>query len=77
MSRFINDILFVMKTVEERTGLTGAQKRVIALDTLVASGLIREDEREMAGAAIDTIAWAAKHRNDIKAFAKRGWSLCC
>jgi hypothetical protein len=76
MSTSINDILFVMKTVEER-GLTGVEKRKLALDMLVASGLVLPDEREMAGAAIDAIAYAAKNERELRAFVKRRFKFCC
>jgi hypothetical protein len=78
MSTFLYDIVFAMRTAQEKTGLTGAQKRVLVLDTLVGAGLIRSDEREIAGAMIDTLVWAARNRNDIKRFAKKtARTFCC
>lgn len=78
MSTFLHDIVFAMRTAEEKIGLSGAQKRALVIDTLVAAGLIREDERETAGAVIDAVVWAARNRQDIARFAKKtARTFCC
>jgi hypothetical protein len=70
------DIVLAMKIASGKIGLDGPQKRLLVLDTLIAAGLIRDEDREAAGATIDALVWAAKHRSDVAHFAKRT-KLCC
>ena len=71
------DLMLAMREAESQIGLVGPQKRDLVITTLLAAGLIRSDQQLVVGAAIDAIVWAAKNRQDVAHFAKRGFKLCC
>ena len=63
--------------IAEQTTPHGPRKRDLVLGMLIATGLVKEIEKEHIGVIIDLIIYCAQNAQELKAFAKSAGCMPC